>query len=93
MSLLKALYGKKCRGRTNWDNIVDNITLGPELLNEMEQAIIKIRHNLKISQDKHKSYVDSKITPTEFKVGDHEYLWVKPKRISLKMGMCAKLAP
>jgi len=29
----------------------------------------------------------------EFKVGDHVYLRVKPKKRSLKLGGCAKLAP
>jgi hypothetical protein len=72
---------------------VDKITLGPELLKEMEQAIIKIRHNLKISQDKQKSYADSKRTHKYFKVGDHVYLNVKPKWSSLRMGTYAKLAP
>ena len=77
----------------SWNIPVDKLTLGPELLTEMEQDIVKIRHNLKIAQDRHKRYDDSKRTPIEFKVGDHVYLQVKPKRSSLKMGMCAKLAP
>ena len=55
--------------------------------------MVKIRQNLKVSQDMKKSYVDSKRTPGELKIGDNMYLWVKPKRISLRMGMCAKLAP
>jgi hypothetical protein len=59
----------------------------------MEQAIVQIRKKLKISQDRNKSYVDSKRTPKDFKIGYHVYLWVKPKRSSMKMGMHAKLAP
>jgi hypothetical protein len=59
----------------------------------MEQAMIKIRKNLKVAQDRKKSYADNKRTHKEFKVGDHVYLRVKPKRRSLRMGTCAKLAP
>jgi hypothetical protein len=48
---------------------------------------------LKVSHDRKKSYADSKRTHKEFKVGDHVYLRVKPKKSSLRMGTCAKLAP
>lgn len=29
----------------------------------------------------------------EFKIGDHVYLRVKPRKITLRMGTCPKLAP
>jgi hypothetical protein len=93
MSPFEVLYGRKCRVPISWDSPVDRITLGPELLKEMEHAMVKIRQNLKVAQDRQKSYADSKRTHREFKVGDHVYLRVKPKRSSLRMGMCAKLAP
>jgi hypothetical protein len=48
--------------------------------------MIRIWYNLKVAKDK-------KITRKEFKVGDHMYLRVKPKNISLRMGTCSKLAP
>jgi hypothetical protein len=79
--------------QSSWDSPVDKITLGPKLLKEMEHAMVKIRLNLKVSQDKKNNYAYSKRTHREFKVGDHVYLRVKPKRSSLRMGMCAKLAP
>jgi len=72
---------------------VENITLGRKLLKEMEHAMIKIRHNLKVDQDRQKSYIDNKITQKEFKVGDHVYLRVNSKRSFVRMGTCAKLAP
>lgn len=40
-----------------------------------------------------KSYADMSRTHKEFKVGDHEFLRVKSKKISLKLWCCAKLAP
>jgi hypothetical protein len=49
----------------------------------------KIRQNLKLAQDRKKSYVDNKRTNKEFKVGYHVYLRVKPKRSSLSIGTCA----
>jgi hypothetical protein len=38
MSMFEVLYGRKCRVPISWDSPVDRITLGPELLKEMEQA-------------------------------------------------------
>jgi hypothetical protein len=43
--------------------------------------------------DRQKSYADRNRTHKEFKVGDHVYIRVKPKRSSLRMGTCAKLSP
>jgi hypothetical protein len=58
----------------------------------MEDQMIKIKRNLKVAQDRQKSYADSNITHREFKVGDHVFLKVKTNRSSLKLGSCAKLA-
>jgi hypothetical protein len=93
MSLFEVMYCRKCRDPISWYILVDRIVLGLKFPKEMEQAMVKIRQNLKSTQDMKKRYADSKPTHKEFKVGDHMYLRVKPKRSSLRMGMCAKLAP
>jgi hypothetical protein len=54
--------------------------------------LTKIKHNLKVAQDRQKSYVNKNRTHREFKVGDHIFLKVKANRSSLKLGSCAKLA-
>jgi hypothetical protein len=54
--------------------------------------MVKIRKNLKITQDRKKSYVDKIRTHIEFKVGDHVFLKVKSKRSSLKLEIFPKLA-
>jgi ribosomal protein L21E len=53
----------------------------------------KIRQNLKTSQDRKKSYASLNRLYKEFKVGDHVYMRVNPKKSSLKLVSCAKLAP
>jgi hypothetical protein len=67
MSPFEALYVRQCNIPISWNNLVDRITIGPDMLKEMEQQVIQIRHNMKIDQDKHKSYADRKKTPREFK--------------------------
>jgi hypothetical protein len=66
--------------------------VGPELLKEMEEEMAKFKHNLKASQDRHKIHANKGKMHREFKVGDCVFLKVKPKRISLKLGNCSKLA-
>jgi hypothetical protein len=66
--------------------------VGPDLLREMEEKMIKIKKNLKASQDRQKSYVDKGRTHREFNVGDHVFLKVKANKSSLKLGNCPKLA-
>ena len=59
----------------------------------MELEVNKVRHNLKESQNRKKSYVDLKINHKKFEIGDHVYLRIKPKKSSLRLGNCAKLSP
>ena len=54
----EALYGRRCSTPVTWDNPVNAIVLGPKLLKEMEQEVIKIRQNLKAAQDRKKNYAD-----------------------------------
>jgi hypothetical protein len=57
MSPFEALYGRKCNTPVSWDNPIDRVIIGPELLREMEEKMVKIRKNLKVAQDRKKSYV------------------------------------
>ena len=66
--------------------------VGPDFLREMEEKMIKIKKNLKASQERQKIYVDKGRNHREFKVGDHVFLKVKANRGSLKLGKCSKLA-
>jgi hypothetical protein len=93
MSPFEVLYGRSCNTPVSWSNPVNIISFGPDMLKEMEQQVTQIKQNLKVAQDRQKSYADQKRTPREFKTGDHVYLRVRPRKSSLKMGACAKLAP
>jgi hypothetical protein len=47
MSPFEALYGRKCNTLVSWDNPANRVVVGPELLKEMEDQMIKIKQNLK----------------------------------------------
>ena len=67
--------------------------LGPDLLKDLEQLVTKVQVNLKEAQDCQKSYADKKRKDKYYQIGDHVYLKVKAKKISLSLGRCRKLAP
>jgi hypothetical protein len=49
MSPFEALYGRKCNTLASWDNPFDREVVGPELLKEMEDQMIRIKQNLKVA--------------------------------------------
>ena len=55
MSPYEALYGRRCRTPVTWDDPVNRVVLGPELLREMEQEVVKIRKNLKATRTDRKA--------------------------------------
>jgi hypothetical protein len=65
--------------------------VGPDLLREMEEKMIKIKQNLNTMQDRKKRYANKGINHREFKVGDHVFSKVKANKSSLKLGNCSKL--
>jgi transposase InsO family protein len=54
MSPFEALYCRKCSTPGTWDNPIDIVVLGPELVKDMEDKMIKINKKLKASQDRQK---------------------------------------
>ena len=85
MSPFEILYGRKCNTPISWSNPFDRLMLGPKLLKDMELTMKQVQQNLKVSQDRQKSYVDLERTSTEFQVGDHVYIKVNPKKSSLRL--------
>jgi hypothetical protein len=92
MSPFEALYGKKCNTPVSWDNLADRAVVGPNLLKEMEDQMEKIKQDLKVAQNRQKSYADKNKVFKDFKVGEHVFLKVKAKRSSIRLGSCSKLA-
>ena len=66
---------------------MDILVLGPELLKEREEIVKKVQGNLKIAQDRQKSQAYLKRTPKEFQVGEHVFIKVRLKKISLRLGV------
>jgi hypothetical protein len=42
----------------SWDDLVDKIMFGPDMLQEMESMVKNTQQNLKVAHDRQKSYAD-----------------------------------
>lgn len=60
MALYDTLYGKKCRSSLHWDEVIEQKLLGLEILQQTSDIINKIKQNLKVAQDRHKSYLNNR---------------------------------
>ena len=54
--------------------------LGPELVQQTNEALEKIRARMLATQSRQKSYADLKRKSIEFQVGDHGFLRVSQRR-------------
>eukprot|EP00253_Pinus_taeda_P012702 PITA_12702 len=93
LSPFEVLYGRKCHTPSSWGGPEDKLSLGPEMLKDMEDMVKRVRANLKAAQDRQKSFADRKRRFTEYKVGDHVFVRIQTRRSTLQWSGCAKLAP
>jgi hypothetical protein len=91
MSPFESLYGRKCYTPVSWYNLVDKAIIGLDLLKEMEEKMVKIKHNSNVSEDRKKHYANNNIAFIDFKVGEHVFLKVKVKISSLGLRIFPKL--
>jgi hypothetical protein len=77
MRPFEVLYGRKCNTPVSWDNPADGTVIVLEFCKEMEEKMLKIKKNLKVAQDRKKSFGDKNRIYREFKVVDHVFLKVK----------------
>ncbi|GJS35593.1 putative reverse transcriptase domain-containing protein [Tanacetum coccineum] len=67
--------------------------IGPEIVQETTEKILRIKDRLKTTRDRQKSYADKRRKPLEFKEGDHVMLKVSPWKGVVRFGKKGKLAP
>nr|GFB50390.1 putative reverse transcriptase domain-containing protein [Tanacetum cinerariifolium] len=89
----EALYGRKCRSLIMWAEVGEGQLIGPELVQKTTEKISQIKDRLKATRDRHKSYVNKRIKPLEFRVGDYVLLKVSPWKGVVRFGKKGKLTP
>jgi hypothetical protein len=89
----KALYGRPCKTTLSWERLEDRVTVGPELIQEMEEQVVWIRKRLKEAHDRQKSYADAHRTNRSYKVGDQVFIRIRPNKSSIRFEKGTKLSP
>jgi hypothetical protein len=89
----EALYGRPCRTPLSWDRLEDQVRVGIELIQEMEEQVIQIRKRLKEAQDRQKSYADVHRTDQSYEVGDQVFIRIRPNKSTIRFRKGTKLSP
>ena len=93
MAPYEALYGRPCRSPLSWTEVGESSITSPDLIRDTSEEVSLIRQRLLTAQSRQKSYADVRRRPLEFKVGDHIFLKVMPKRGVVGFGKRGKLSP
>jgi hypothetical protein len=93
MAPFEVLYGHRCRTPLNWIESGEKVIFGPDLVKEAKATVHRIQENLKVAKSRQETYANKRCRPLEFKVGDHVYLRVSPKKGVKRFGVKGKLAP
>ncbi|KAA0053247.1 DNA/RNA polymerases superfamily protein [Cucumis melo var. makuwa] len=86
MAPYEALYGRPCRTPVCWNKVGERKLVGPELVQITTNNIKLIRENLRMAQDRQKSYADKRRRNLEFQVGDQVFLKLSPWRGVIRFG-------
>lgn len=74
MAPFEALYGRSCSSHSYWLELLEAVTVRPEMIKEASKKVKFIQTKMKASQDHQKSYVDVQSKDLEFRVGELVYL-------------------
>ena len=70
MAPFEALYGRKSRSSSYWTEVGETKITGSDILLETTKKIKLIQEQLKVAQDRQKSYVDANRRELNFQEGD-----------------------
>lgn len=87
----EVLYGRKCRSPLCWDDISDQIVLGPQRIQDTMEQIRVVQERMKATQDRHKAYADKGRWPEAFEVGENVFLKLSPTKGIVRFGKKGKL--
>jgi hypothetical protein len=93
MAPFEALYRRKCRTPLAWSEVGERALFGPEIIEEAEEKVEKVRENLKVAQSRQKSYADKRRRELTFAFGDRMYLKISPLRGTKRFLVKGNLAP
>lgn len=93
MAPFEALYGRPCRSPVCWVQGSEPMMVGPEMIQQTQDVVMRIRARMRSVQDRQKSYADQRRREVHFQVGEHVLLKVSPTKGSMRFGLRGKLSP
>ncbi|KAL0543857.1 hypothetical protein IC582_018962 [Cucumis melo] len=93
MAPYEALYGRPCKTLVCWNEVGERKLVGPELVQTTTNNIKLIRENLKIAQDRQRSYANKRRRNLEFQAGDQVFLKLSPWRAVFHFRRKGKFSP
>ncbi|XP_074277151.1 uncharacterized protein LOC141600799 [Silene latifolia] len=83
---------RDARSLVCWDDNVEAVVLGPQMVQDMIEQLHLIRQKMKAAQDRQKSYAYLHRRDIEFEVGDKVLLKVSPMHGVMRFGKREKLS-
>ena len=93
MAPFEALYGRKCRAPTCWNEVGEKTIEGPELVSITNEKVVLAKEKLKEARSRQKSYADRGRKTKDFEPGEHVFLKVSPWKGVKRFGLKGKLSP
>ena len=93
MASFNFLYGRPHRAPISWDWLEDQILIGLEVVQNMEEQMTIMKERLKEAQIWKKSYVDAHWNNKCYEVEDMVFFIVRPQKSSIIFGKGARLPP
>ena len=93
MAPFEALYGRKCRTPTCWNEVGEKLLEGPDLVQVTTDKVEVAQERLRQARSRQKSYADKSRREYEFKAGDKVFLKVSPWKGIQRFGQKGKLSP
>ncbi|XP_075494744.1 uncharacterized protein LOC142532308 [Primulina tabacum] len=93
MAPYEALCERKCRTPMYWDEVGERAEIGPDIVSQIAELLVKIRDMMKTAQIRNKSYADQRRRELDFFVGDHVFVKVAPMKVVMRFEKKGKLTP
>jgi hypothetical protein len=93
MAPFEVLYRRQCRTPLNSIELGKKVIFAPDIIDEVESIVHRIRDNLKATKSHQESYANKRHRPLQFEVGDRVYLKVSPMKGVKRFGVKGKLTP
>ncbi|XP_074376817.1 uncharacterized protein LOC141718332 [Apium graveolens] len=93
MAPYEALYGRRCRSPTCWDEVGERNILGQKLIQQTKEKVKLIRKRLLTAQDRQRKHAHPSRKDMEFEVGEAVLFKNSPWKGFSRFGKKGKLSP